>query len=386
VLKRLADAVRDGDHIHAVIRGSGINQNGRSNGLIAPNARAQERLNRFVYDRFGIDPETIGVVEANGTGTILGDSIEYQAASRAFRAYTAKRQFCAIGSIATNLGHAASAAGVAGLLKLVLSLKHRQIPPSLHFEAANPAIDFSSGPFYVNTRLCDWDAGGRGPRRGAVSSFGIGGTNAHVVVEEAPAVAPPAVETPAHLIVLSARSAERLAQQVRNLLTLVHGAPDVSMNDLAYTLVVGRTPLAHRLACVVRTRAELIERLGCWLETGVAHDVMASSVEEGRPRERVALVKLGRHCVRECRATSDEAVWLEQLAVLADLYVQGCAVELQDLFPPGSRRMPLPTYPFADERYWIGGGNTPQPRARPQETEAEVDDVPPPRAEDRVSA
>src|SRR5262249_52294945 len=151
VLKRLQDALEDGDYVHGVIAGSGINQDGRSNGLIAPNGRAQERLERAVYDRFKINPETIQGVEAHGTGTLLGDSIEYGAINRAFREYTDKRQFCALGAVKTNIGHTASAAGVAGLLKLLLSLKHRQIPPSLHFEKGSPAIDFESGPFYINT-------------------------------------------------------------------------------------------------------------------------------------------------------------------------------------------------------------------------------------------
>jgi polyketide synthase PksN len=134
VLKRMRDAVQDGDHIHGVIAGSGINQDGKSNGLIAPNGRAQERLERAVYERFRINPETIQVVEAHGTGTLLGDSIEHAAISRAFREYTGKKQFCAIGSVKTNIGHAGNAAGIASVLKLLLSLKHRQIPPSIHFE------------------------------------------------------------------------------------------------------------------------------------------------------------------------------------------------------------------------------------------------------------
>ena len=353
VLKRLRDALREGDFVHGVIAGSGINQNGSSNGLIAPNARAQERLERSVYDRFKINPETIQVVEANGTGTILGDSIEYQAVSRAFRQCTEKRQFCAIGSIATNMGHAATAAGVAGVLKLLLALKHREIPPSLHFQTSNPAIDFESGPFYVNTELKEWKVDDNQPRRAAVSSFGIGGTNAHLVIEEAPSIERAIVESPGYLVVLSARTAEQLKQQARNLFVHVKRTPNLSMSDLSFTLFVGRMHLNHRLSCLARNQEELIQLLEQWLETGAASKVSATEIQKGKSREHVSLKNFGNHCIQECRNSANPASYLEHLATIADLYVQGYSLDFQALFSRDSKRMPLPTYPFANERYWV---------------------------------
>jgi polyketide synthase PksN len=356
VLKRLRDALQDGDHIHGVIAGSAINQDGKSNGLIAPNGRAQERLQRSLYERFKINPETIQVVEAHATGTLLGDSIEHGAITRSFREYTDEKQFCAIGSVKTNIGHAGNAAAIAGVLKLLLSLKHRQIPPSLHFEHANPAIDFESSPFYVNTQLSEWRVKGNEKRRGAVSSFGFSGTNAHLVIEEAPPRERVTAPSPAYLILLSARTAEQLKQQARNLLALVESTPDLSMNDLSFSLVVGRMHLSHRLSCVARSQAELIHLLEQWMETGEAPQVFTAEIREGRVREQAALKRLGNYCIQECRETTDAARYLENLAAIADLHVQGYSLDVPSLFPRGSRRMPLPTYPFARERYWVGGG------------------------------
>lgn len=343
VLKRLRDALADGDFIHGVIAGSAINQNGRSNGLIAPNGRAQERLERSVYERFKIDPATIQVVEAHGTGTLLGDSVEYGALSRAFRGFTEKRQFCALGTVKTNIGHASTAAGVAGVLKLLLSLKHRRIPPSLHFEKGNPAIDFDSGPFYVNTRLKDWNVEGEDVRRAAVSSFGFGGTNAHLIVEEAPAVVRTEDEAAAYLIVLSARSGGQLKQRVLDLIAHLERTPDLAMTDLSFSLFAGRMHFRHRLACVARNREEVIRLLRQWIESGVVGSVYAAEVQEGRMREHVALPKLG----------TSPADYLQSLAAIAGLYVQGWSLDFDPLFPDGAKRVPLPAYPFARERYWV---------------------------------
>ncbi|MFY9821490.1 MAG: beta-ketoacyl synthase N-terminal-like domain-containing protein, partial [Thermoanaerobaculia bacterium] len=192
VLKRLSDALRDGDSIHAVIKGTALNQDGRTNGIGAPSPRSQAAVQERVYRQFGIDPRTITYVEAHGTGTQLGDSIEIDALTRSFRAYSADRGFCAIGSIKTNIGHLTAAAGIAGLIKAILCLQHRQIPPSLGFEQQNPSLRFEETPFYVNDRLRPWEAMPGWPRRAAVNSFGLSGTNVHCVVEEAPVRPEPA--------------------------------------------------------------------------------------------------------------------------------------------------------------------------------------------------
>ncbi|PQP85529.1 polyketide synthase, partial [Paenibacillus sp. AR247] len=213
VLKRLKEALADGDRIYGVIRGSGLNQDGTTNGITAPSALSQERLECGVYDKYGIDPSHIQVVEAHGTGTKLGDPIEYQAITRAFRKYTDRSGYCAIGSIKTNIGHAAHAAGVAGIIKILLALKHGQIPPTLNFHQGNPGISFEDSPFYVNTSLKEWTPEGQRPRLAAVSSFGFSGTNAHVVIEEAIAPMRVSASRPGHLIVLSARTSEQLREQ-----------------------------------------------------------------------------------------------------------------------------------------------------------------------------
>ncbi len=354
VLKRLRDALGDGDYIHGVIVGSGVNQNGKSNGLTAPNGRAQEQLERSVYDRFEINPETIQVVEAHGTGSILGDSVEYGAISRAFREYTDKKRFCALGTVKTNIGHTATAAGVASVLKLLLSLRHRQIPPSLHFEKGNAAIDFESGPFYVNAQLQEWKAPDDGVRRAAVSSFSFSGANAHLVIEEAPAIERAAIESPAYVAPLSARSSEQLKRQARNLLAHLKRTPDLSMTDLSFTLFVGRMHFTHRLACLARDQQELIRLLEQWVETGVSSQIYTAEIQEGKIREQVSLKKFGNHCIQKCKDAPNAADYLENLAVMAELYVQGYSLDFQALFPEDAGRIPLPTYSFARERYWIG--------------------------------
>ena len=353
VLKRLGDAVRDRDSISGLIVGSGINQDGNTNGITAPSARSQERLECYVYDRFNIDPATIQVVEAHGTGTRLGDPIEYGAISRAFRRYTNKKQFCAMGSVKSNIGHAATAAGIAGLLKLLLAMKYRQIPPSLHFQKGNPAIDFDSSPFYVNTRLEEWKTEGDQRRRAAVSSFSFSGTNAHIVVEEPPLAEQGADTAPAYLLVLSAFSAEQLKRQVQRLLAFVRSNPGVSMNDMSYTLFVGRMYLTHRFSCIARNQEELVLFLERWLESEQVDQIYVSQIEEVEIREQSSLKEYANRCIQECGNGDNPVRYLENLATVADFYIRGYSLDYPSLLPAHSRRISLPTYPFAAERYWI---------------------------------
>jgi amino acid adenylation domain-containing protein/FkbM family methyltransferase len=264
VLRRLEDALADGDTIHAVILGSALNNDGsRKVGFTAPAVEGQARVIRKAHLAAGVDPETIGYVEAHGTGTALGDPVEVAGLTEAFRAGGARKSgYCALGSVKSNLGHTDAAAGIAGLLKTVLALKHGRIPPSLHFESPNPAIDFAGSPFYVAAGLSDWKTDG--PRRAGVSSFGIGGTNAHVVLEEAPAAPAPApADRPAQLLVLSAATPSALEAAAANLATHLESAADLShITDIAWTLQVGRKPLRCRRALVCRSREEAVELLG----------------------------------------------------------------------------------------------------------------------------
>ncbi|NIM10747.1 MAG: SDR family NAD(P)-dependent oxidoreductase, partial [Candidatus Aminicenantes bacterium] len=246
VLKVLEDALRDGDCIHAVIKGSAVNNDGIEKvGFTAPGTRGQVAVIREALDMARVSAETIGYVETHGTGTSLGDPIEINALKQAFN--TEKRGFCGIGSVKTNVGHLDAAAGAAGFIKTVLALKHRQIPPGLHFENPNPTIDFENSPFYVVTTLSPWKTA-KYPRRAGVSSFGFGGTNAHVILEEGPEVRRSDGQTaePPQLILLSARTEtalERMTENLGNYLKENHG---FKLADAAYTLQVGRKAFKYR--------------------------------------------------------------------------------------------------------------------------------------------
>ena len=249
VLKRLADALRDGDHIHAVIKGSACNNDGSLKvSYTAPSVDGQVEVYSAAYENAGVTPDTLTYVECHGTATPMGDPIEIAALTQAFRAHTDRRGFCAIGSLKTNIGHLDSAAGVCGLIKTVLALEHKQIPPSLHFERPNPQIDFANSPFFVNAGLRDWQTEGGLPRRAGVTSLGMGGTNAHVILEDAPALEPSGPSRPWKLVLLSAHTEEALEQASERLASFLDGNPLVDLADVAYTLQVGRRPFAHRRA------------------------------------------------------------------------------------------------------------------------------------------
>ncbi|HKX32879.1 MAG TPA: SDR family NAD(P)-dependent oxidoreductase [Blastocatellia bacterium] len=252
VLKRLADALSDGDPIHAVIKGSALSNDGSSKiGYTAPSIDGQVQAIAMAQAVAGVEAETITYIETHGTGTVLGDPVEIAALTRVFRASTEKSGFCAIGSAKSNLGHLDAAAGVAGLIKTVLALKHRQLPPSLHFEKPNPQIDFAGSPFYVNSRLQEWKSAGRRLRAG-VSSFGVGGTNAHVILEEAPASEPGSRSRASQLLVVSARSRTALETASRNLAQHLREHPESDLSDVTYTLQTGRRRMNHRRILVCR--------------------------------------------------------------------------------------------------------------------------------------
>ena len=262
VLKRLSDAIADGDTIHAVIRGWAVNNDGGSRaGFTAPGVRGQANVILEALANAAVDAQSISYFEAHGTGTALGDAVEIAAMVKAFREHTEKKGFCAIGSVKTNIGHLDRASGVTGLIKTVLALEHKQIPPSLNYENPNPEIDFGETPFFVNTWLRDWEPTAGRLRRAGVSSFGIGGTNAHVVVEEAPDVSFSTARRPYELLLLSARTATALRTAAHNLLRALEEYPNVDMADVAYTLQVGRKAFEHRLALVSSTRMDAIQTL-----------------------------------------------------------------------------------------------------------------------------
>ena len=263
VLKPLAAALRDGDRVYGVIKATGINQDGHTNGITAPSARAQTDLECEVLAQAKISPETIGFVEAHGTGTKLGDPIEFKALTDAFRRFTDRAAYCALGSVKTNIGHAITAAGITSLIKVLLSLKHRQIPPSLHFARANEHIAMEGSPFFVNTELRAWEPLAGAPRRAAISSFGFSGTNAHIIVEDAPSETrnTPA-PLPYYLLPFSARTPGELSAVLSRFAQwLDDRGNSVDLADAAYTLLVGGMHLKSRVALVVSGIEELKRRL-----------------------------------------------------------------------------------------------------------------------------
>jgi phthiocerol/phenolphthiocerol synthesis type-I polyketide synthase E len=263
VLRRLADALADGDNVRAVLTGAGLNNDGSDKaGYTAPSFRGQAAAIRDAHASAGISAETIGYVEAHGTGTILGDPIELSALIEAFRLHTDRRGFCGIGSVKSNFGHLSCAAGVAGLIKTVMVLERGAIPPTVHYRSPNPAIEFTESPFYVTTTLRRWERNGT-PRRAGVSSFGVGGTNAHVLVEEAPPRPVPEERRPHQLLVLSGRSPEALDKVTARLASHLEVHPELDLADVAFTLQAGRRAFRHRRFLVAGSedRAAVIDEL-----------------------------------------------------------------------------------------------------------------------------
>jgi acyl transferase domain-containing protein len=262
LLKRLDDAIADGDHIYAVIKGFALNNDGSAKvGFAAPGVDGQAQVIAMAQAAAGVSPESISYLEAHGTGTPLGDPIEVAAATRVFRASTNARAFCAIGTAKTNVGHLDVAAGATGLIKTVLSLTHSQLPPTLHFERPNPKLDLENSPFYVNTKLTDWKRNSGKPRRAGISAFGVGGTNAHVIVEEAPVFEESQSTRELQLLVVSTKTPSALDRATANLAQHLKEHNDVNLADVAYTLQIGRRPFEHRRFVVTRNTAAAIQVL-----------------------------------------------------------------------------------------------------------------------------
>jgi acyl transferase domain-containing protein/acyl carrier protein len=261
VLKRLEDALTDKDFIHAVIKGSAINNDGSNKvSYTAPRIDGQAKVIKTAQLVAEVEPETITCIEAHGTGTSLGDPIEIAALTQVFQASTQKKNFCAIGSVKTNIGHLDAAAGVTGLIKTVLALKHKQIPPSLHFEEPNPQIDFANSPFYVNTSLVPWQVN-KIKRRAGVSSFGIGGTNAHVILEEAPVIETSSSSRSWQLLLLSAKTHTALETATANLADYLQQNPNLHLADVAHTLAVGRRAFDHRRMLICQNLQDAVKAL-----------------------------------------------------------------------------------------------------------------------------
>ena len=279
LLKPLEKAVADRDHIFAVIKGTAANNDGSAKiSYTAPSLGQQSQAVVDALELAGVSADSVGYVECHSTGTIVGDPLEIEALTMAFRKETKRKQYCAVGSVKGNIGHPEQAAGIAGLIKTALVLHHKQIPPSINYETPNPRIDFASSPFYVNTKLQDFPLANT-PRRAGLNSLGIGGTNTFAVLEEAPPTAAMRSQSPDRfpcLITLSAKSADALVARVEQLLNWLNDNPDAPIGDVCYTTNVSRSQFTFRFAAPARSVAELKKHLAAWLRA-VAED--ASSLQ-----------------------------------------------------------------------------------------------------------
>jgi len=357
MLKRLEDAERDRDNIVAVIEGWGVNQDGKTNGITAPNPESQSRLEREIYDKYRIDPADIQLIEAHGTGTKLGDPIEVEGLKQAFGKYTRKQGYCALGSVKSNIGHCATAAGIAGVVKLVLALKHRQLPPTINFERLNEHIDLAGSPFYINDRLLPWQAHDAQKRRAAVSSFGFSGTNAHVVmaeyasgVEHRPR-ASVVMQDGKVIVPLSARTPEQLRQKARELCEFLRsGGSRTDLLEMAYTLQVGREAMDERAGFLAATTEQLAASLQAYADGEQRiKDCYRGQVKHGKESMSIIAQDDDIH-----DAVVDKCIARKKLSKLLEMWVKGLEFDWNRLYGDAKpQRIALPVYPFAKERYWI---------------------------------
>lgn len=267
LLKRLDRAIEDGDSVYAVIKGYAVNHDGQSNGLTAPNPAAHEKVIYQAYNSAQVSPGTIGYVEAHGTGTSLGDSIELAALSRAFARFGSRKAFCALGSVKTNIGHLEPASGIAGLIKIVLSMQNGKLPPSLNFNRVNPLLKMEHSPFYLQDRLADWETSG-GPRRAAINTFGMSGTNAHLILQEYAGGEPSCLNTSTHpagrredVLTLSAKTENTLMRMVLNMKDYLAGKPELEFESICFTANTCRKHFGRRLAILCGSKEQLADKL-----------------------------------------------------------------------------------------------------------------------------
>ncbi len=383
LLRPLADAVREGDRIYGVIKSSSVNAGGKTSGYTVPNPNAQADLIAAALERAKINPETLGYIECHGTGTALGDPIEIAGLTNAFQRYTKARQFCGVGSVKSVIGHAQAAAGIAGLTKVLLQFEHGKLAPTLHAEKLNPYIDFENSPFYVVRALTDWarPAGsGNEPRqrRAGISSFGIGGANAHLIVEEFCPTTDAVKEihsdsAPPQLLVWSARTEERLRAMLQVFSDWLKGLPSVaepSVVEIARTLAIGREAMECRFAIVATTRAEIAAKLERFLGGALDPDMLFS----GNLAPDHPLVAALRNLLSE-RRWMQELIQETDLRKLGALWTAGFNLDWEAVYPDKPRRIVrLPSYPFLKRSFW--------PQVQPSASSVRVQ--PQPKLESRL--
>ena len=367
ILKRLSDAVADGDHIYGVIKGTATNHGGKTNGYTVPNPNAQQMVISRALKESKIDPRTISYVEAHGTGTKLGDPIEITGLTKAFDFdTTADTGYCALGSVKSNIGHCESAAGIAGVTKVLLQMQHRKIVPSLHSETLNRNIDFEKTPFSVNQKLRKWERpvvdGKEYPRIAGISSFGAGGSNAHIIIEEyipeisivnANIQATEISERNPALLVLSAKNRDRLREYAQKLLAFIRDEHNqeqkLSLSAMAYTLQVGREAMEERLGIIASSTEDLIDKLNKYISNEeVIEDLYVGQIKKNK--EMISSLETD-----EILSKAVE-IWIAKrnYSKLLEFWTKGLNVDWTKLYKEEKpKKISLPTYPFAKEKYWI---------------------------------
>lgn len=367
LLKPLQKAIEDGDNIYAVIKGSAINQDGKSIGITAPNAVAQGEVLVSAWNSAGINPDSISYIEAHGTATKLGDPIEISGINKAFRNYTDRKQFCAVGSVKANIGHTVGAAGIASVVKVVQALKNKQIPPSIHFNRPNRKIKFEDSPVYVNDRLKKWDK--QWPRRCGVSGFGISGTNCHIVLEEPPEyVKSPDVDE-IHMLALSAQSIQALKDLLNKYWKFLKSKKCSKISDVCYTTNTGRRHMNFRLVMQAHDKRDLIQKieflketdLSCfvpdgtfnkeiWLSTTVTN--FAKCIENDEHDDENILNKIADAKLEEFIVSQSKDKILA--GEICELYAKGASIKWDKIYRGAKCRLvSLPTYPFKRTRCWV---------------------------------
>ncbi|MGA1870055.1 MAG: SDR family NAD(P)-dependent oxidoreductase [bacterium] len=369
VLKSLNRAIEDNDHVYAVIKGSATNQDGSSIGMTAPNLEAQATVIKKAWQDAGVNPETISYIEVHGTGTNLGDPIEIKGLEKAFRHYSNKKQFCSIGSVKTNVGHLDNAAGIVSLFKAVLSMIHGEIPPNLHFNKLNRKINLIESPVFVNDILREWKMD-QGPRRCGISSFGLSGTNCHIVLEEAPSPQNAAsVKEHVHIFSLSATSEESLLLLLSEFKTFLEKKDNIDIESLCYTANTGRDHYSYRLALVVHDIDDLKSKLNTidtfdgnrevngifykrhWV---VPTDQLVSSDMEISEEKKKIISSQADETIKALATENENR--LHYLMKLSELYVRGAHINWEELYQTRGykiKKMRIPTYPFAKKKCWV---------------------------------
>ncbi len=351
MLKPLSQALQDNDHIYAVIKGDAINHGGKTNGYSVPNPNAQADVIRETLNKAEISSRTISYLEAHGTGTSLGDPIEIAGLTKAYGGFTGDKQYCPIGSVKSNIGHLEAAAGIAALTKVLLQMKHKQLVPSIHSDVLNPNINFDDSPFYVQRDLTEWskpvivEEGARVtyPRRAGISAFGAGGSNAHIILEEYEDERSGHEFLEPQIIIISAKNDERLGVYAGEILHFLRKNPDLGLDDVAFTLQIGREAMNERIAIIAAGMEELLSKLeGYQNGDSRIEALFRGNIKKDAPKLRSMIGDM------EEEYFYNELITRKDYRLLTESWAYGAEIDWMLLYNNKNtpRRVSLPTYPF----------------------------------------